>query len=72
MKKLTNSNLGAKYGLAVRKQYIKYYNSAHNTYSCNYCNYLKPTVTREFAGVWNCKKCKITFVGYAYHPYTDK
>jgi len=56
---------GARYGLRVRKRTIKAEKSKKER-SCPAC--LKPSLERESAGIWKCKKCGLKFAGKAYRP----
>ncbi|HDQ06909.1 MAG TPA: 50S ribosomal protein L37ae [Candidatus Bathyarchaeota archaeon] len=60
--------LGTRYGSTVRKRYVKVVTEAKKTYKCPQCG--SESVRRESVGVWNCKKCDITFAGGAYTPVT--
>jgi large subunit ribosomal protein L37Ae len=60
--------LGARYGATVRKRYIKVVTEAKKTHKCPQCG--AEAVKRESVGVWNCRKCDITFAGGAYTPVT--
>ncbi|MCW4016438.1 MAG: 50S ribosomal protein L37ae [Candidatus Bathyarchaeota archaeon] len=60
--------LGTRYGATVRKRYIKVVTEAKKTHKCPQCG--AEAVTRVSVGVWNCKKCDVTFTGGAYTPVT--
>lgn len=60
--------LGARYGATVRKRYIKVVTEAKRIHKCPQCN--TEAVTRVSVGIWNCKKCGVTFAGGAYTPVT--
>jgi large subunit ribosomal protein L37Ae len=60
--------LGTRYGATVRKRYIKVVTEAKQTHKCPQCG--AEAVKRESVGVWNCRKCDVTFAGGAYTPVT--
>ena len=60
--------LGTRYGATVRKRYVKVVTEAKKTHKCPQCG--AEAVKRESVGVWNCRKCGVTFAGGAYTPVT--
>ena len=60
--------LGARYGSTLRKRYIKVLTEVRRTHKCPQCG--AEAVKRQSVGVWNCKKCSVTFAGGAYTPVT--
>jgi large subunit ribosomal protein L37Ae len=60
--------LGVRYGLSVRKRYIKVITELKRPHACPQCGL--PRVKRESVGVWKCRKCGYTFTGGAYVPTT--
>jgi large subunit ribosomal protein L37Ae len=60
--------LGARYGATVRKRYTKTVVSLKKTYKCPQCSAV--AVKRQSVGVWECRKCGLTFAGGAYTPVT--
>ncbi|UCD27086.1 MAG: 50S ribosomal protein L37ae [Candidatus Bathyarchaeota archaeon] len=60
--------LGARYGATVRKRYIKVLSETKKAHKCPQCG--SPSIRRESLGVWNCRKCGLTFTGGAYTPVT--
>ena len=60
--------LGTRYGATVRKRYVKVVTEAKQTHKCPQCGSV--AVKRESVGVWNCRKCGLTFSGGAYTPVT--
>lgn len=60
--------LGTRYGATVRKRYIKILKEAKKTHKCPHCG--AEAVKRQSVGIWNCRKCDITFAGGAYTPVT--
>ena len=59
---------GTRYGATIRKRYIKILSVTKKTHKCPHCN--AEAVKRVSVGVWNCKKCDVTFTGGAYTPVT--
>ena len=59
---------GARYGVTLRKRYIKVVTEARRTHKCPQCGV--EAVKRVSVGVWNCRKCGVTFAGGAYTPVT--
>ena len=59
---------GARYGLKIRNLVKKVEDAQRKKHTCPNC--LKPVLKREATGIWECKKCKIKFVGGAYTPKT--
>ena len=60
--------LGTRYGATVRKRYLKVVTEAKRTHKCPQCG--AEAVKRESVGVWNCRRCGVTFAGGAYTPVT--
>ncbi len=60
--------LGARYGATVRKRYVKVLSEARKAHKCPQCS--SASIRRESVGVWNCRKCGLTFSGGAYTPVT--
>lgn len=60
--------LGARYGGTVRKRYTKILTEMKHPHKCPQCGF--ESVRRKSVGVWNCRKCGITFTGGAYAPTT--
>lgn len=60
--------LGARYGATVRKRYIKVLSEAKKAHKCPQCG--SESIRRKSVGVWNCRKCELTFTGGAYTPVT--
>jgi large subunit ribosomal protein L37Ae len=60
--------LGARYGSAVRKRYIKVMVEFKKPHKCPQCGFMR--VSRESVGIWKCRKCNFTFAGGAYTPNT--
>ena len=60
--------LGARYGATVRKRYIKVISGLKKAHKCPRCG--SESVRRQSVGVWECRKCGLTFTGGAYTPVT--
>jgi large subunit ribosomal protein L37Ae len=60
--------LGPRYGVTVRKRYIKVLTELRTPHTCPQCGFQR--VKRESVGVWKCKKCGFRFTGGAYTPTT--
>jgi large subunit ribosomal protein L37Ae len=58
--------LGSRYGSTVRKQYLKVLTESKKEYKCPECDTI--SVKRKSVGIWQCKKCNLTFTGGAYSP----
>ncbi len=60
--------LGTRYGVTVRKRYMKVIKELRKPHTCPQCGLQR--VSRVSVGVWNCRKCGFTFTGGAYTPVT--
>lgn len=60
--------LGVRYGATVRKRYTKVVSETKGAHKCPQCG--SESIRRESVGVWNCRKCGLTFTGGAYTPAT--
>lgn len=60
--------LGARYGATVRKRYIKVISGLKKAHKCPQCG--SESVRRRSVGVWECRKCGLSFTGGAYTPVT--
>lgn len=60
--------LGVRYGATVRKRYVKVLSETKKAHKCSQCG--SESIRRESVGVWNCRKCGLTFTGGAYTPVT--
>ncbi|WNZ28768.1 MAG: 50S ribosomal protein L37ae [Candidatus Bathyarchaeota archaeon] len=60
--------LGTRYGATIRKRYVKVLTEVRRTHKCPQCG--AEAVKRESVGIWNCRKCDVTFAGGAYTPVT--
>ena len=64
----TTGRFGNKYGSRVRNMVAKIEATSRAQHTCPQC--LRVTLDRMSAGIWKCKKCKITIAGGAYQPTT--
>ncbi|PVX23373.1 MAG: 50S ribosomal protein L37ae [Candidatus Bathyarchaeum sp.] len=60
--------LGTRYGATLRKRYVKVLTELRRAHKCPQCS--ADAVKRVSVGVWNCRKCGVTFAGGAYTPVT--
>jgi len=60
--------LEARYGATVRKRYIEATSGLKTRHKCPQCG--SESVKRRSVGVWECRKCDLTFTGGAYTPTT--
>ena len=60
--------LGTRYGATLRKRYVKVLKEVKQDHKCPQC--ASDAVKRKSVGVWNCRKCGLTFTGGAYTPVT--
>lgn len=59
---------GAKFGIGIRKRWLKVADKQKKHYDCPNCGFAK--VKRLSTGVFECKKCNLKFAGGAYFPTT--
>lgn len=59
--------LSVRYGRRIRKMVIEVESVMRQRHRCPNC--LKFTVSRKFAGIWECSRCRLKFAGKAYKPY---
>lgn len=64
----TTGRFGNKYGSKVRHMVAKIEAASRAQHACPQC--LRLTLDRMSAGIWKCKKCKVTIAGGAYQPTT--
>lgn len=64
----TTGRFGNKYGSKVRHMVAKIEATSRAQHTCPQC--LRLTLDRMSAGIWKCKKCKVTIAGGAYQPTT--
>lgn len=56
----------ARYGVRVRKRMADVETARTQKYACPRC--LMVSVKRTSSGIWQCRKCSLTFAGGAYVP----
>ena len=59
---------GSRYGVSVRRRAGAALKKKSRNYTCPVCHYQK--VTRQVAGIWECKKCGHKFSGGVWEPFT--
>jgi len=59
---------GARYGVSVRRRAGAALRKKNHLYTCPKCQY--PKVSRQVAGIWECKKCSHKFSGGVWEPFT--
>jgi large subunit ribosomal protein L37Ae len=59
---------GAKFGIGIRKRWLKVAEKQRKRYDCPSCGFTK--VKRLATGVFQCQKCDLKFAGGAYFPTT--
>jgi large subunit ribosomal protein L37Ae len=64
----SSGRLGARYGVAVRRQLAKVESQSRILHDCPSCG--RRRVKRISVGIWGCSKCGHTFAGGAYLPST--
>jgi large subunit ribosomal protein L37Ae len=55
---------GPRYGRVIREKVLSV--TKKKTHYCPAC--LRPSVKRQAAGIWFCRKCGLKFAGKAYKP----
>ena len=55
-------------GAAIQKRWTHIMLQLHESHKCPSC--ASPSVKREAAGIWQCRKCGYKFAGGAYVPVT--
>ncbi|MBL7160343.1 MAG: 50S ribosomal protein L37ae [Candidatus Aenigmarchaeota archaeon] len=55
---------GPRYGRVIREKVAKV--TKKKKHSCPHCK--RPSLKREAAGIWLCKKCGLKIAGKAYKP----
>ncbi|MEM1622974.1 MAG: 50S ribosomal protein L37ae [Sulfolobales archaeon] len=61
---------GARYGSSLRKKWREVMERRYSEYVCPLCG-TKTLFKRLSVGLWKCPKCRRTFAGGAYQPYTE-
>ncbi|MBK5113780.1 MAG: 50S ribosomal protein L37ae [Candidatus Heimdallarchaeota archaeon] len=64
----STGRFGPRYGSQLKKRFLKVENSMNATHKCPSC--ASPRVKRKSVGIWNCKKCGLSFAGGAWIPVT--
>ncbi|MBN1328020.1 MAG: 50S ribosomal protein L37ae [Candidatus Heimdallarchaeota archaeon] len=64
----TTGRFGPRYGSQLKKRFLKIENSTDATHKCPNC--ATPAVIRKSVGIWECKKCNLSFAGGAWIPVT--
>lgn len=59
---------GAKFGIGIRRRWLKVAEKQQKRYDCPQCGFKK--VKRTASGIFECKKCGMKFAGGAYFPTT--
>ena len=59
---------GSRYGVSVRRRAGSALKKKSRNYTCPVCHYQK--VSRQVAGIWECKKCGHKFSGGVWEPFT--
>ena len=62
------ARFGARYGVSVRRRAGSAIAKKSRNYTCPECHY--PKVSRQVAGIWECKKCSHKFTGGVWEPFT--
>ena len=62
----STGRFGTRYGRTVRQKVQDIEKKQKKKHKCPFCN--KTAVKRVFAGVYECKACKVKFAGKAYFP----
>ncbi len=66
----SSGRFGPRYGVKVRDNVKELEKRMKEEYECPRCNHER--VERESTGIWECKKCGLTFAGGAYTPQLGK
>jgi len=64
----TTGRFGPRYGSQLKKRFLKIELSTNATHKCPNC--ATPAVKRTSVGIWECKKCNLSFAGGAWIPVT--
>ncbi len=65
----STGRFGARYGAKLRRRVLDIERRRADPQRCPSC--ATRALTREAVGLWNCKKCGLSFAGGAYVPFTD-
>jgi large subunit ribosomal protein L37Ae len=63
----STGRFGSRYGSAVKKRVMEIERDQKAYHKCPNCETL--ALQRVAAGIWQCKKCKMTFAGGAWKPF---
>ncbi|MFP4051071.1 MAG: 50S ribosomal protein L37ae [Thermoplasmata archaeon] len=66
----SSGRLGPRYGVKARNAIRDIEKAKEDSYECPRCHHEK--VERESTGIWNCRKCGLTFAGGAFRPQTGR
>ncbi len=67
-RKKESAALGVRYGFSLRDRYMQVLKRRKTKYNCPKCG--TGVLKRLSVGVWSCRKCRYTFAGGAYEPFT--
>lgn len=62
------ARFGARYGVSVKKRYETIEAKQRVNHVCPKCGFAK--VHRVSTGIFNCRKCELTYAGGAFYPQT--
>ena len=65
----STGRFGARYGAKLRRRVLDIEKRRADPQRCPSC--ATRALTRKAVGLWNCKKCGLSFAGGAYVPFTD-
>jgi large subunit ribosomal protein L37Ae len=65
----STGRFGARYGAKLRRRVLDIERRRADPQRCPSC--ATRALTRKAVGLWNCKKCGLSFAGGAYVPFTD-
>jgi len=66
----STGRFSSRYGVKIRRSIKEIEKNQKKYYDCPRCHHKK--VKRESSGIWNCKKCDLTFAGGAYKPHLGR
>jgi len=61
---------GPRYGVKIRRRVLEIEKRARDKHQCPRCTH--HAVKRVAAGIWECRRCGLTFAGGAYSPLPSK
>jgi large subunit ribosomal protein L37Ae len=65
----STGRFGARYGAKLRRRVLDIDRRRADPQRCPSC--ATRALARQAVGLWNCKKCGLSFAGGAYVPFTD-